>query len=90
MSEITPGKCRYCGCTEDNPCSVPPYNEGDVCGWLSGTRRTVCNAPGCARRWGEECKAAKLAARPPRRSSADINKLICGRGRSRKKKGRTA
>lgn len=31
-----PGRCRWCGCTEDNPCEAG-------CGWAS-RRQTLCSA----------------------------------------------
>jgi len=86
---LTAGVCRYCGCTEENPCSVPPYCDGDTCGWIGGTGRTVCTAPPCIMRWAEDSKAVKRASKKKRLTSADINDLICGR-RRKKKKGRAA
>jgi hypothetical protein len=80
-----PGKCRYCGCTESDPCRL---QDGDECSWLN-TRQTVCNAPGCQRQY--YAALAALAPRKRRLTSVDINKLICGRGRKKTaKKGRAA
>ncbi len=94
MSAISPGTCRYCGCTEHTPCNVPPYNEGDTCGWIEGTMRTVCNAPPCASAW-LKMRRAVAAARPRKLSSAEVHQRIMQRGRrgsrgSRGKKGRAA
>ena len=67
MSQLSPGTCRYCRCTDATPCSVPPYNEGDHCGWIAGTVQTVCSSPSCLKAWireQEAAKAAREAARP--------------------------
>ena len=41
MSE--PGRCRFCRCTESDPCRIP---GGDTCGWFDKSR-TVCTGPAC-------------------------------------------
>ena len=48
---VTRGACRFCGCTEETACRVAPYEEGDLCSWLSGTSHTVCTAASCLRQW---------------------------------------
>jgi hypothetical protein len=41
--KVVPGACRYCGCTESNPCTT---ETGEPCAWFDNDR-TVCTAPGC-------------------------------------------
>lgn len=48
--------CRYCGCTESNPCRL---RDGDQCGW-GDTGRTFCSRDACV-------KAAVRARRAVRR-----------------------
>jgi hypothetical protein len=77
-----PGVCRYCSCSEENPCRVAPYTEGDTCGWLYGTDRTVCTASPCIRAYKRAETARARLAKPPRRlNSAEIHALICKRKR---------
>lgn len=71
MSGIAPGTCRFCGCTESRPCKVPPYNDGDVCGWLHDTTNTVCTAPTCMRRWSDVLRRRR-SAQPRRLGWAEI------------------
>lgn len=61
MSLPITGVCRYCGCTEEQPCQVPPFGDDDTCCWLPGTDRTVCSAPGCVIAWHRAQKLAKAA-----------------------------
>jgi hypothetical protein len=63
MSPPIPGTCRYCGCTDEHPCDVPPYGTGDTCSWLSGTDRTVCSGTPCVIAWHHDQKAARAKAR---------------------------
>ena len=79
MAIPIPGVCRYCGCTEENPCHVAPYNDGDTCGWLYGTDRTVCSASPCIQAYKRAGIASHHAglAKPARRlNSAEIHALI--------------
>ena len=62
MSQVTAGKCRYCGCTEDRPCAVPPYGADDTCAWVPGTGQTVCTRSSCQTAWAREQKRAQAAA----------------------------
>lgn len=39
----TPGRCRYCGCTQNRACEDPTTG---TCYWLDH-RRTLCSACGC-------------------------------------------
>lgn len=90
MTLIAPGRCRHCGCTEDNPCTL---RTGEPCCWADSTR-TTCNSTPCeiaeaARQ--AAIKAACIAARPKRMNSVDIHQLIMARGRGRRRrKGGTA
>ena len=61
MSTIQPGVCRYCRCTEDRACRIPPYGSDDTCAWMPDTMRTVCSNPQCIRAWERERKKAKAA-----------------------------
>lgn len=38
------GECKYCFCTEDDPCFL---RHGETCGWIDDTK-TCCTAPDCA------------------------------------------
>jgi hypothetical protein len=40
---VAVGQCRYCKCTEDDPCKTPGGNE---CGWVTA-KKDRCSAPGC-------------------------------------------
>jgi hypothetical protein len=87
MTVVMPGVCRHCGCTESNACTLA---NGDGCSWTDRERR-VCSNPACIR--AEAARLARiredLAARDRRPNSADIHRLIAGRGRKRRK-GRAA
>ncbi len=52
-------KCRYCGCTPDEPCR---FRGGEECGWatLDADR---CNAIECVKKWERECFAANRKRR---------------------------
>jgi hypothetical protein len=65
---IVSGRCRYCRCTEDNPCRLP---EGDACSWFDRSR-TVCTNPACltaifAAQYREKEQAARAQAQARRR-----------------------
>lgn len=45
-----PGKCRVCGCTEDNPCYHPDYG---TCAWADD-EQTICT----------HCAIAEIAEDP--------------------------
>lgn len=49
--DITPGVCRYCGCTNMTPCAVEEI-AGDLigCYWLD-KEHTACSAPECRKKW---------------------------------------
>jgi len=78
-----PGKCRHCGCTEDDACRL---GNGDPC-WWTDNQRLVCSNPACIVREQTRKAQARAAATPPRRTSADINQLI-RRGNRGKRKNR--
>ncbi len=85
MTLMRPKVCRYCGCTEEDACTLP---TGDPCSWYEATR-TVCTNPGCVRKF-EAVKAenrAKAAREKAERrmSSADVHDAI-RRGNKPKKK----
>lgn len=86
MNQHTPGVCRYCSCTADNACRLP---DGDTCSWYDKDR-TVCTAPGCVRAFEAVKKAIRTAARPVRRSSADVHRLIVAERKARAKRYRDA
>jgi len=44
-----PGKCRYCGCTDENGCAC-------LCWWIDG-QDTVCSAPKCVEFYFAEMRA---------------------------------
>ena len=86
VNQRTPGVCRYCSCTADNACRLP---DGDTCSWYD-KGRTVCTASSCVRQWEAVKKAIRAAARPVRRSSADIHGLIVAERKARSKRYRDA
>jgi hypothetical protein len=88
MSAIQPGTCRFCGCTEDDPCSVPPYGAGDTCAWLDA-ECTVCS--NCAGAWAAKERAeqaARIAARPKKLTSWQVHEQILEERRARRRASR--
>jgi hypothetical protein len=79
-----PGTCRFCHCTQDNPCKVYPFDDGAICGWMPDSRETVCSGKNCQDAW-TQFKRAELANRPKRKTPADVHAEICGRKPGRKK-----
>ncbi len=67
------GRCRYCRCTEDNPCRLP---EGDRCCWWDRTR-TLCTGPACL--------TAHYAARK-RREAAEVRAQARAREKAGRKR----
>ena len=96
MSQISPGTCWYCRCTDATPCKVPPYGEGDHCGWIAGTMQTVCNGDKCLLAWAGERAAAKAARKAARSQfkgwgyGAVVNELRHKERQRRRQKGRAA
>jgi len=78
---IIPGRCRECGCTEDNACRL---GDGDTCCWYD-QNRTVCSAPACIRQYEAKRAAARAAAKPTSLTSAQVSDAI--RRGNRKRKG---
>lgn len=83
---MSAGRCRFCGCTEDNTCRLP---NSEPCGWLVRTQ-DVCNAPRCIRAWQAEqaSKAAAEKLRTRRRTPAEIHQLILEERRARRRQYR--
>jgi hypothetical protein len=85
-----PGKCRFCGITEDRI-------DGDRRCWL-GESRTVCNAPACIRAHYAERDRQKYTdrQRSRKRTPGEIHELIKKERREKRKaaqqrrKGRAA
>lgn len=79
------GKCKYCGCTEDNACRLP---EGGTCWWLVKAR-DVCTGPRCQTAYFAAQRKASLDAylnRPKKRTPAEIHALKMQERRARRKK----
>ncbi len=70
---LVPGKCRYCGCTAENPCRLP---DGEPCNWMD-TLRTLCSGQSCLRAFHSSPQPKKKRKPTP----ADIHALICGKNR---------
>jgi hypothetical protein len=58
MTAPAPGRCRHCGCTEDQACVL---GNGDACAWVDGSR-TVCSNPSCIRAEKRRTKGEERAA----------------------------
>jgi hypothetical protein len=82
----TPGTCRFCHCTESNPCVLP---NGDPCSWFDMSRE-VCNAPACIRQRADRIRAAAHAAFRPKRTPADIERIKLEERRARARRSRAA
>ena len=81
------GRCRHCGCTELGPCRL---EDGETCVWLDSTR-TVCSAPGCIVRERQRLRAREAqmrAARPRRRTPAEVHEEIMREGREKRRRAR--
>jgi len=80
MGFLPSGVCRFCKCTETEPCTL---QDGEACGWIDKDRN-CCNNPACQR-----AKAALLRryiAPRKRLTPMDVHKDIVARGRSKKKR----
>jgi hypothetical protein len=73
VARPTPGRCRFCGITEDQI-------DGDRHRWL-GDSRTVCAKPACIRAHYAEADRRKFEdrQRKRKRTPAEIHELIRGR-----------
>jgi hypothetical protein len=88
MSNVVPGQCRYCGCTETEPCTQCMALHGE-CAWFN-KERNCCAALGCRR-----AELARRAANAPAKSKyagwgygaivEDLRKQKKPRRRSRRK-----
>jgi hypothetical protein len=80
-ANAVPGRCRFCGITEDQI-------DGDRHRWL-GDSRTVCAKPACIRAHYAEADRRKFEDRQRnrKRTPAEIHELIRGRGRKPKAVG---
>lgn len=58
----TAGKCRFCGCTELEPCTL---STGDPCIWYDAGRE-CCTNPNCIREHERERRMAKAFRPRPR------------------------
>ena len=78
------GRCRYCGCTELEPCRL---EDGEACCWLDSTR-TVCSAPACIVR--ERGRIARCLARTmrTRRTPAEVHEQIMREAREKRRRAR--
>jgi hypothetical protein len=91
---IAPGHCRYCGCSEEDPCSLC-RRDHDGCAWHDRAR-TVCSAGPCSSQYENALAASRAAARPRRRTSAEIYQLQVEERRTKRrlyrlrKRGRAA
>lgn len=76
---FTSGRCRFCGCTEQEPCKTW---TGDECHWIDPLR-SVCSNDACAKQWAQSHKGGRAPRR--RMTSVDVHKEI--RRHNRKRKG---
>lgn len=44
-----PGVCRFCKCSDINPCYS--IDTGETCAWLEDTNDTVCTSAPCVAQW---------------------------------------
>ena len=79
MNVFEPGRCRYCGCDESNPCRL---STGDACAWFN-QGRNVCTQSSCIRRYEQERRDA-----PKRRkmTPAEVHALITRRNKPRSRR----
>jgi hypothetical protein len=73
--------CRYCNCSDENPCRL---ENGEDC--TVNEEDGVCNGRACLVLAGRDKDERIRAARPKRVSSADIHLLIKRGNRKPKKK----
>jgi hypothetical protein len=79
------GVCRYCRCTEANPCHLP---DGEACNWFDPTR-TLCSAPACLAAHFRELEHERQRRAAPglrRRSPAEIFALQKQEQRARRRR----
>ena len=78
MTLETMRSCRYCGCTEEESCTLA---NGDTCGWFNRDC-SVCTSPACIRKETARLRSEAESAKPQKRTPAQIHALIRGRKRS--------
>ncbi len=83
MTTLTPGRCRFCKCTESNACTLP---DGDPCSWFAADR-TVCTAPACIAAFFIEQRRAMAMAdkRAKKRTPGQIHALMQEEKRARRR-----
>ncbi len=86
-----PGRCRYCRCTEDNPCRTPP--SGEPCAWFNA-ERTVCSNYPCIIQCNVDQEKAIVDAinqdRSTRRSNAEQRRQCRERRKASRRKKKAA
>lgn len=83
-----PGKCRHCGCTEDNPCTL---ETGEHC--LLNAQESKCSRPACILQEEARLRTLKPATRglyPGWGFGAIVEDLRSKRRRGRRRKARAA
>ena len=83
---VTSGRCRYCGCSESDPCSSCRAVH-DGCSW-SDPDRTVCSAPACTKQWGVEKPPAVGRGKSVKRAPWEIEELRKEERSQRRRHGR--
>jgi hypothetical protein len=79
------GRCRFCRCTEDNPCRVP---GGDTCAWYLKTR-DVCTAPACITAYhAQQARLVAQTSRTKKRTPGQIHALMLEEKRARRRAAR--
>lgn len=79
MPFLMTGQCRYCGCTESNPCKL---QTGEECSWYDKVR-TVCNGPSCVRQYEAERRQRRATKR--KKTTAEVHAEIMQRGRRKRR-----
>lgn len=78
-----PGRCRFCGCTREQPCAL---SNGDECAFLNA-RANRCSRPECVKAFEDE-RDRMLCEDKQRR--AMVRQLREQHARQRNRKGRIA
>ena len=66
---------------------MPPYEEGDTCGWLTA-ERTVCTALPCLTEWAKHLRELERRRREKnrKRSPAEVHQIIIEERRARRRR----
>ena len=90
MSDYPSGICRYCGCTEAKSCHIYSGGEYDDCGWLYGTKQTVCSNPHCISNYARDQRAHQAYVKELNRKRApwEIEELIQKERKERRRASR--